>query len=171
MNGWHLKDRAGHTEKLKVKLAGGEKTTVTWSGASVRLNDHGDMIYLINAEGVVLHITSYSEADVVDDVQLTYDNTYHTWGNAPTGTKVQSEEQERTPDTIVTNEEAKEAHVYISELVASQNVSEGMQSITVRNRKSEDNHMDVVGLRLPLHKITAMLNVVSGNSADHCFSR
>ena len=39
------------------------------------------------------------------------------------------------------------------------------------NRKSEDNHMDVVGLRLPLHKITAMLNVVGGNSAYHCFSR
>lgn len=70
LTGWKLKDRADHTSPLEGFI--GEGKEKTFLSGVVSLNNDGDVISLLNAEGAEVHRVAYEKKDVKPGVAIDF---------------------------------------------------------------------------------------------------
>jgi len=64
LTGFVLRDRAGHTLDISGSLSGGASKTITLSSGQIPLNNSGDEIELIDPDGNIIEIVSYTRSEV-----------------------------------------------------------------------------------------------------------
>ena len=72
LNGWRLRDGAGHEVLLSGSIAAKRERTVELGEGELPLNNSGDDIALINADGETVHRVSYTRDQVVSGEVVTF---------------------------------------------------------------------------------------------------
>jgi hypothetical protein len=72
MDGWKLQDRAGNEFRLSGSISAKGKLPILMGDPSMPLNNDGDDVFLIDANGTVRSKVSYSEREVAEGRQIEF---------------------------------------------------------------------------------------------------
>ncbi|MCI0330302.1 MAG: lamin tail domain-containing protein [candidate division Zixibacteria bacterium] len=70
--GWKLRDKAGNEYLLQGTIAGGSESRITMTSFSMPLNNGGDEVTLLDAQGASRHKVTYSAANVVEGQEILF---------------------------------------------------------------------------------------------------